>query len=144
MKELLFSIVIHASKEHVWKTLWQSETFTQWASVIDPETYMKGDLVAGQEVQFLSGENGYGVTSLVEKVIPGEFLLLRHREDTQKAGTQNREDQWTGGEERYELVEKDGSTTLTVRFGVPPELEEYFLTTYPKALETLRSLVEKT
>lgn len=143
MNEMQFSIAIPATKERVWDTLWQDQTFRDWASIIDPETYMVGDLQEGSEVQFISAANGYGVTSLVEKVVPGEFLLLRHRADTQETGKQERDQQWTGGAERYALAEQDGVTTLTVAFDVPPELEEYFQDAYPKALARVKELAER-
>lgn len=141
MKELKFSIEIQTTREHVWKTLWQDETLRQWAGVIDPGTYMVGELKEGSEVQFISG-NGYGVTSLVEKLVPNELLLLRHQADTQDAGAREREKEWTGGEERYELAENNDKTKLTVIFGVPPEQEAYFQATYPKALERVKTLAE--
>lgn len=143
MRELQFSIEINATKDKVWDTLWQDETFRQWASIIDPGTYMVGELREGKEVQYISAENGYGVTSLVEKLVPGEFLLLRHSADTQEVGNQEREKEWTGGVESYTLTEKDDITTLTVAFDVPPELEEYFKKTYPKALDRIKELSEK-
>jgi hypothetical protein len=143
MDEMQFSIEINATKERVWDTMWQDGTFREWASIIDPETYMAGDLKEGNEIQFISSESGYGVTSLVEKLVAGEFLLLRHRADTQEEGKREREEQWTGGEESYSLVEQDGTTTLTVAFGVPPELEDEFRVNYPKALERLRELAER-
>lgn len=137
-----FLIKIHATKEKVWDTLWQDETFREWASIIDPETYMIGELKEGNELQFISSASGYGVTSLVEKLTPGEFLLLRHRADTKDDGKQNRENEWTGGEESYRLTEKDGATLLNITFDVPPELEEYFKVNYPKALERVKILAE--
>lgn len=143
MKEMQFSIEIQATKERVWDTLWQDETFREWASIIDPGTYMVGDLKEGNEVQFISSSSGYGVTSLVAKLVAGEYLLLRHRADTQDEGTREREKEWTGGEERYSLREKDGATTITVAFDVPPELEEYFTVNYPKALERVKVLAER-
>jgi uncharacterized protein YndB with AHSA1/START domain len=143
MKEMQFSIEIHATKERVWDTLWQDETFREWASIIDPGTYMIGDLKEGNEVQFISSANGYGVTSSVEKIVAGELLLLRHRADTQENGKRERGKEWAGGEESYSLVEKDGTTTLTVAFDVPPEMEEYFKVNYPKALERVKTLAER-
>lgn len=142
MKEMQFVVEINARREQVWDTLWQDGTFRQWASIIDPGTYMVGELKEGSEVQFISSENGYGVTSLVEKLIPGEFLLLRHRADTQDAGKRERANEWTGGKESYRLTEKDGVTTLAVSFGVPPEMEDYFKVAYPKALELVKTLTE--
>jgi uncharacterized protein YndB with AHSA1/START domain len=143
MEEMQFSIDIHASKEKVWDTLWQDKTFREWASIIDPGTYMAGELKEGNEVQFISAENGYGVTSLVEKLVPGEFLQLRHSADTQEAGKQEREKEWTGGKESYLLTEKDGATTVVAAFDVPLELEEYFRVNYPKALERVKELAER-
>ncbi len=143
MNKLQFSIEINATKERVWDTLWQDETFREWASIIDPETYMVGDLQEGNEIEFISSASGYGVTSRVEKLVVGEFLLLRHRADTQEEGKREREKEWTGGEESYSLAEKDGTTTLTVAFDVPPGLEELFKVTYPKALERVKALAER-
>jgi uncharacterized protein YndB with AHSA1/START domain len=142
MIKMQFSIEINASKEKVWTTLWEDKTFRDWAGIIDPGTHMVGELKEDNEIQYISG-NGYGVTSLVEKLTPGEFLLLRHSTDTQEDGKREREKQWTGGEESYRLAEKDGSTTLTVASDVPPELEEYFKVNYPKALERVKFLAEK-
>jgi uncharacterized protein YndB with AHSA1/START domain len=141
MKEMQFSVEIKATKEKVWDTLWRDETFRQWAGIIDPGTYMSGELKEGNEVEFISG-NGYGVTSLVEKLVEGEYLLLIHEADTQGNGEQEREKQWTGGKESYSLSEKDGTTTLTASFDVPPELEKYFQDNYPKALERIKELAE--
>lgn len=142
MKELQFLIKIQSSKERVWETLWRDETFRDWANLIDPGTHMVGELKVGNEVQSISG-NGYGVTSLVEKLVPGELLLLKHRADTQDSGTRERGKEWTGGEEQYSLAETDGVTTLTAAFDVPPELEEYFQVNYPKALERVKVLAER-
>ncbi len=142
MKELQFSTEINATKAKVWDTLWQDETLREWASIIDPGTYMVGDLKEGNEIQFISAE-GYGVTSLVETLVVGEYLLLRHSADTQESGKQEREKEWTGGKESYKLTEKDGVTTLTIAFDVPPDLEEYFKENYPKALERIKELAER-
>jgi len=143
MKEMQFRVEIHATKEKVWDTLWQDETFRQWAGIIDPGTYMVGELKEGSEVQFISSENGYGVTSLVEKLVAGEFLLLRHHADTQEDGKRERAQEWTGGTESYSLVEKDGATTLIAAFDVPSEMEEMFKVSYPKALEQVKVLAER-
>lgn len=144
MKELAFSIQIHASREVVWKTLWDDATFREWATIIDPGTYRLGDLVEGGEVQFFSAENGYGVTSLVVRCQEPEHLELRHSADTQDTGARSREAQWTGGRERYELTEvQPGITELAVSFDVPEELEALFRRLYPEALGCIQRLAEE-
>lgn len=143
MKQLQFTAQIHATRQKVWDTLWQDTTFRQWADLIDPGTYMVGELKEGGEVQFISAENGYGVTSLVEKLTPGEFLQLRHSADTQDTGERERDDEWTGGTESYTLDEKDGVTTLTVTLDAPPGQVEYMQNAYPKAMERVKELAEE-
>ncbi len=143
MKEMQFLITIGAPKERVWDTLWQDTTLREWAGIIDPGTHMTGDLKQGGEVQFISA-NGYGVTSLVEKLVPGKLLLLKHRADTQGNGEQPRENEWTGGKESYSLSQQHGTTTLTVAFDVPEDMEEYFKSKYPKALQKVKELAEST
>lgn len=143
MKDMRFTIEINAVREKVWDTLWQDKTFRQWAGIIDPGTYMSGEMKEGNEIQFISAENGYGVTSLVEKLVAGEFVLFRHMADTKDHGESEREKDWTGGTESHSLVEKDGVTTLTIEFNVPTELEEIFKVRFPKALERVKELAER-
>lgn len=142
MKELQFSIEINTSKERVWSTLWADKSFRDWASIIDEGTYMKGEMKEGNEIQFISSVNGYGVTSLIEKLIPNEFVLFRHSADTKDAGQQEREKEWTGGTESYSLTEKNGVTALIVKTDVPQELEEMFNIILPRALERIKTLAE--
>jgi hypothetical protein len=142
MKPFQFSISIHASRERVWKTLWEDKTYRDWANFIDEGTYMVGELKAGNEVQFISSSSGYGVTSYVESLIPNVFVKLRHMADTKDMGNQNRENEWTGGTESYSLTDADGITTLTAEMDLPPELVELFQTIFPKALERVKELAE--
>lgn len=143
MKEVQFSIEINTSKEKVWATLWEDITFRDWASIIDEGTYMKGLMIEGNEIQFISSINGYGVTSLIEKLNPNEFVLFRHESDTQESGQQEREKEWTGGTESYSLTEQNGVSTLIVKTDIPLEQEEYFNIMFPRALERIKVLAEK-
>ena len=143
MSTIQFSIGINASKEKVWTILWEDTTFRDWASIIDEGTYMVGEMKEGNKVQFISSVSGYGVTSLIEKLNPNEFILFKHSADTKESGEQEREKEWTGGTESYSLTEKNGVTTLIVKTDVPQEQEETFNTRFPKALECVKTLAEK-
>ena len=140
MQKQLFSIEIKAPKERVWNTLWEDKTFRDWASIIDEGMYMEGVIKEGNEVRFIS-PTGYGVTSLVEKLVENELVSFRHMADTKDSG--EREKEWTGGEESYSLAERDGTTTLKVDIDVPPGQEETFKDRFPKALERVKTLAEK-
>lgn len=142
MKEIQFQVEIKATKERVWSTLWEDITFRDWANIIDEGTYMKGVMKEGNEVEFISSVNGYGVTSLIEKFNLNEFVLFRHSADTKEGGHQEREKEWTGGTESYFLTEKNGVTTLIVNTDVPQEQEETFNIRFPRALERIKELAE--
>lgn len=142
MEEIQFSIEINATKERVWATLWDDIPFRDWASIIDEGTYMKGVMKEGNEVQFISSVNGYGVTSLIEKLKPNEFVLFKHRADTKESGQREREEEWTGGAESYTLTEKDGVSSLIVKFDIPKDQEETFNIWFPRALERIKTQAE--
>jgi len=137
-----FTITIKAPREKVWSTLWDDVTFRDWASLIDEGTYMKGELKEGSEIDFISGSSGYGVRSVVEKLIPNEHVTLRQVLDTKDSGEAARDDEWTGGTETFELTEHNGVTTLHYTTDVPPALVEIMKDRYPKALERIKVLAE--
>lgn len=124
-------------------TLWDDVTFSDWPSNIDEGAYMTGVLEEGNEIQFLSSVNGYGVISLIERLDPNEFILIRHAADAEESGQQVREKGWTGGKESYSLAGKAGVTTLTVRIDVPLEMEEMFNIRISKALERIKEFSEE-
>jgi hypothetical protein len=142
MKELTYSIEVMATREKVWKTLWDETTFRDWAGIIDEGTYIKGVLKEGNDVEFISSVNGYGVTSFVEKFTLNELAFFRHKADTQESGAKSRDNEWTGTSERYELREKNGRTALTLTTQVPPEQEQTFEDRLPKALARIKELAE--
>lgn len=142
MKEVQFSVEIHVPKKVVWATLWEDATFRDWAGIIDEGTYLQGELKEGNEVQFISSVNGYGVTSLVKKRISDAYVLFMHSADTQESGQQIREKEWTGGSESYTLTEKNGVTTLSVVTDIPEALEDMFNIRLPQALARIKWLAE--
>lgn len=137
-----FSVQIQAAKETVWDILWSDSSFRDWANIIDEGMYMVGQLEEGAQVQFISAVNGYGVTSLVEKLIPEEYVSFQQLKDTQDTGKEDREKQWTGSRETYTLLEKEGVTTLTLTSDIPSELEEIMADRLPKALQRIKELAE--
>ena len=138
-----FSIEIEAPSEKVWQTLWEDKTFRDWGNIIDEGQYMVGEMAEGSEVQFISSVSSFGVTSVIEKLIPNEYIAFKQIADTMDSGKQERDKEWTGGTESFELIEKNNSTNLTVKIDVPPGLEEIFKDRFPKALERVKVLVEE-
>ncbi len=143
MQKQQFSIEIKATRERIWKILWEDKAFRDWGNIIDEGQYMVGEMKEGNEVQFISSVSGYGVTSLIEKLVPNEFVSFRQMADTKDSGKREREKEWTGGTESYSLVENNNITTLTVNIDVPSGQEETFKVRFPKALERVKFLAEK-
>jgi len=142
MQKQQFSIEIKAPRERVWNTLWEDKALRDWAKIIDEGMYMVGEMKEGNEVQFIS-PTGYGVTSLIEKLVQNKLVSFRQIADTKDSGERERQKEWTGGQESYSLAENDGITTLTVDIDVPPGQEETFKVRFPKALERVKFLAEK-
>lgn len=148
MKNIQNSIEINASKEKVWKVLWDDQTFRDWSGIIDEGTYMTGTLQEGNEINFIGNNDGdvrYGVTSRVEKLIPGSHILLTRIADilVNKDGSiQKRDNQWTGSSESYDLTERDGKVILSNALDVPDELVGYFENKLPLVLERIKFLAE--
>jgi hypothetical protein len=91
MNRLQFSIDIDAPRERVWSTLWEDKTFRDWGNLIDEGQYMVGEIKEGNEVQFISSESGYGVTSMVEKMDLHAFVSFRQMADTKDKGERREE-----------------------------------------------------
>lgn len=142
MKKLEFSIDIAARKENVWNALWDDKSFRDWANNIDEGTYLKGEMQEGNTIEFINSINGYGVTSLITRLVPNELAEFKHNADTKDFGEAERDSEWTGGTERYELIENNGITTLKLESTVPPSQEEMTEERYPKALERIKVLAE--
>ena len=143
MHKQQFSIDIQATPEQVWNTLWSDATFRDWASIIDEGTYLDGEVKEGSTVQFISSVNGYGVTSFIEKCVPNELVVFRHKKDTKDHGEVEREDEWSGGTERYVLEENGGVTMLALTSEILSELKEIFEDRIPKVLARIKVLAEE-
>ena len=143
MQKQHFSIEIKATRERIWNILWEDKAFRDWGNIIDEGQYMVGEMKEGNEVQFISSVSRYGVMSLIEKLVPDEFVSFRQIADTKDSGKREREKEWTGGTESYSLVENNNITTLRVNIDVPPGQEETFKVRFPKALERVKFLAEK-
>lgn len=140
MKTLKFSLVINASKEKVWKTLWNDNTYRLWTSAFSEGSYAQTDWEEGSKVLFLSS-NGDGMVSQIEKKIPNEEMVFKHLGVIDN-GVEVTKD-WGGAREKYYLKEHIGNTELHVELDTTDEFEQYFNETFPKALYLLKQISEQ-
>lgn len=150
MKQLHFAIEIEASKEKVWDTMLEDDTYRKWASTFTPGSYYKGDWKKGSKMLFLgpnlqSGGEG-GMVSMVVENRPYEFISLSHigfMQDGEEDTTSEMAKEWADSSfENYTLNEIDGGTELLVDLNVTDDLAEEFEKTWPDALQKLKQLSE--
>jgi uncharacterized protein YndB with AHSA1/START domain len=144
MEKLNFSTTIHAPKEKVWSVLWDKDSYPKWTSVFAEGSDAISDWQEGSKILFVSG-TGEGMVSRIESKRPNEFMRFEHLgviknnvEDTESDAVK----QWAGAKEAYTLSEENGNTLLSVDMDITPDFKDYFLSTWPKALEQVKQLAE--
>lgn len=145
MEKQQFRILIDAPREKVWDILWNDESYREWTSVFGEGSRAETDWKKGSKVLFL-GAPGEGMVSRIEENIPNEFMSIEHL-GVVKDGVEDTESdkvkEWAGALENYTLRDADGNTELTVDMDVADEYKDYFQNTWPKALEKVKTLAEK-
>jgi hypothetical protein len=144
VQKLNFTIDIQASKEKVWQTLWNDETYRQWTTAFCDGSYAVTDWKEGSKVHFLD-PNGQGMYSLIEKVIGNEFISFKHLgalKDKIEQPIDEAAKQWSGCYENYSLTESDGITTLSVEVDSVEQYLDFFNEKFPAALQNVKELSE--
>ena len=145
MERKSFSISVNASREKIWDVLWSDGSYRQWTSVFAEGSRAETDWKKGSKVLFHDGK-GDGMVSTIIENIPNEFMSIKHLGEVKKGiedTTSEKVKQWAGAMENYTLTEVDGKTELNVDMDIAEEYKDYFLTTWPKALEKIKQLAEQ-
>jgi hypothetical protein len=145
MEKKEFTITINAPKEKIWEILWSDKSYREWTSVFAEGSTAETDWKKGSKALFTDGK-GQGMVSTIVENIPNEFMSIKHLgeikngvEDTESEKVQ----QWAGAMENYTLKGSNGKTELTVDMDIAEEYMDYFITTWPKALDKIKELAEK-
>ncbi|MDB5247588.1 MAG: Activator of Hsp90 ATPase 1 family protein [Segetibacter sp.] len=144
MEKLTFSTTINAPKEKVWEVLWNDSTYRKWTSVFSEGSCVETDWKEGSKILFLDGK-GQGMVSIIETSRPNEFMSFKHLGEV-KDGVEDTESEavkkWAGAMENYILNEVNGATEVSVEVDISDDFKEYFLKTFPKAIEQVKVLSE--
>ena len=145
MEKQQFRILIDAPREKVWNILWNDQSYREWTSVFGEGSRAETDWKKGSKVLFLGG-SGEGMVSRIAENIPNEFMSIEHL-GMVKNGVEDLESnevkQWAGAFENYTLIYVNGKTELIVDMDVTDEHKDYFQNIWPKALEKVKALAEK-
>ncbi|MEZ5334332.1 MAG: SRPBCC domain-containing protein [Methanolobus sp.] len=149
--KLHYSIVIDASKEKVWSTMLDKDSYRQWTDIFSPGSYYVGDWSKGNKILFLGpGENGavFGMVSRIKENDPYEYISIEHigffqdgKEDTSSESAKK----WAGALWKSHTFKEIGDMTeVLIDVDITDaEYEEMAQTTWPKALQKLKQLAEK-
>jgi uncharacterized protein YndB with AHSA1/START domain len=141
MNRLHFSVDIKAPRERVWKVLWDEKTYRDWTSVFSEGSYAVSDWNEGSSVQFLDATGQSGMSAVIERKRPGEFMSFRHEAEIRNGEIQPPAD-WSGAHENYTLTGHDGRTTLDVDLDTTDEYRQVFEGAFPRALQRVKTLAE--
>ena len=151
MKKLQYTIEINASADEVYNTMLglnNIETYNLWTAEFNPTSTYEGSWEKGSKILFVgTDENGKkgGMVSEIADNIPNQFISIRHYGilDGDKEITEGPDvEKWAGGLENYSFQEENGVTTVTVECDMADDYQDYFDTTWPKALKKLKELSE--
>ena len=145
MERKEFTSTINASREKVWEALWSDETYPKWTAPFSEGSRAKSDWKEGSKVYFINAD-GEGMVALIDKRKDPEIMNFKHIGMVDKNGNEDYESEkvksWAGLMENYRLEDKNGKTNLTVTMDLKAEYKDYFLKTWPKALEKLKEIAE--
>jgi len=149
MQRLQYTIEIDAAADKVVAMMLGKDTYSQWTAAFNPTSTFEGGWNKGDKIYFIgTSKEGKkeGMVSEIAEHIPNRFVSIRHygildgeNEITEGPAVEK----WAGGYENYTFTETSNGTKLTVDVDVTEEFIPYFNDTYPKALEKLKEICEK-
>jgi hypothetical protein len=145
MEKQNFKITIDAKPEKVWDALWNEKTYQEWTAVFSEGSRVETDWKKGSKVFFLDGK-GDGMVSMIAENVPNSYMSFKHlgtiikgKEDLDSKEVES----WSGAEENYTLKSVDGKTELSVDMDITDDHKDFFLKTWPRALDKLKALSER-
>lgn len=146
---LHFEIAINASIEKVYQMMLVEKSYAEWTSVFNPTSHYEGNWKKGTKVKFIGsdkdGKEG-GMVSRIKENILNKFVSIEHYgilKEGKEITSGPEVELWAGGLENYTFEVKDGQTLLSVDLDTNDDFNNYFKEIYPKALEKLKSIIEK-
>lgn len=139
MKTLHFTIRIEAPRQVVWDTMLSLETYRQWTAAFCEGSYYEGSWEEGAAIRFL-GPSGEGMRAVIAENVHLQRISIRHLD----CFTKEKEEPVTDPTfENYTFRDVPGGTELLVDMDSPETYEAMFQEMWPRALQLLKALCEK-
>lgn len=145
MKKLEFKVRIAASKQQVWETMLDRDSYRVWTNEAWPNSNFQGQWKEGTDIKFTVEGKG-GTQAHVEEIHPYDYISLLHNAVVNPDGTLDTTSDiakgWVGSTEEYILNDASGDTELVIRIHTTPEWVEMFSDGWPIALGSLKRMCE--
>lgn len=149
MEKMEFKLFTSASPEKLWSALWDDKNYREWTSAFAAGSRAESDWQEGSKVLFLDANND-GLISVIAKKVPNKHMSFRHlgavKKGVESIGAPE-DKEWAGAHENYTLTAQKDGTGLTVELeskGMPENMIDYFKSVWPKALQQLKEIAERT
>lgn len=148
LKKYYFEILIDADIEKVYRTMIGKQTYSNWTSAFNPSSRFEGSWDTGSKIRFIGEDdkgNKGGMVSRIRENIPNKYISIEHLgilHGDEEVTTGPDIEKWAGAQENYSFSETNGKTLVKVDLDVNDEFAEYFLETWPVALEKLKKICE--
>jgi len=146
MKTLSFEIIIYSPATTVYQTMLDPKGFKQWASAFHPSPFLEGSWNKQKRMCFLVKEEDGSVNGMASEIlenIPNEFVSIKHQNYIQNGVEMKEGSDFSGALEEYRFLPIHNGTLLKVRADTTAQYENYFLETWPKALQNLKKYIEE-
>jgi uncharacterized protein YndB with AHSA1/START domain len=143
-----FEILIDASVEKVYNTMIDEKYYSEWTSAFNSSSRFKGSWAKGSKILFLGesqdGSTG-GMVSRINENIPNRFISIEHLgivQNDKEVLCGPEVETWAGALENYSFRDLEGRTQVSVDIDCVPKYRSYFIETWPKALQILKTICE--
>lgn len=136
MKQLEYKTEIAATPEKVWETLWNADSYSQWAN----GNRFEGNWETGTEMKFFDAKNN-GMYNLVEKNVPKKELKMKHLGWIMNGELSPQG--WEDSNISYLLEEQGNSTVLKVKVNSLDEFVDFYNSYIPAIFQKIKEISEK-
>lgn len=149
IRKLHFEIGINATTEKVYKTMLDEKHYQEWTSEFNPTSRFNGSWEKGSKMLFFGNDkdgNIEGMVSRIKENIPNKFVSIEHLgmiKNDKEITTGTEVEGWVGALENYTFTENNGTTVVSVDMDSLEEFNSYFMETWPKALNKLKTICEQ-
>jgi hypothetical protein len=141
MTTLHFTITIQAPTTTVWDALWNEANYREWTAAFTEGSHAVSDWKQGSSIEFYDGK-GNGIYSEIAVLIPNVEMAFRHTGEI-ISGVKQLPAEWAGSMEVYRLSQKNEHTELEVSLDTSFDSGHYFNETFPKALQKVKAIAER-